>query len=249
MLFDVNGKNILITGCSSGIGKHFSYFLTELGANVFIVSRSGEKITSLIKEINLKNKKSRGYEVDVTSEISINKMIIELKRNNIQLDGIINNAGISIPNSFEELSIENWDQVMNTNLRASWLIPKLCFDILNCGASIINISSILATRTRINASYCASKAGVAHLTKSMAIELADKDIRVNSIAPGFVKTEMTEKLLGSAIGEEFIKNVPMKRAANVSDLEGALLLLLSDHSKYMTGSTIHVDGGLSSNKL
>lgn len=249
MNFDFTGKTILITGASSGIGKHFANKLSGLGARLIIGARGTDSLNKIAKQINSANRECYAYTLDVTCEQSINSMVNDLGKRNFKLDGLINNAGITIPKPFNEVSLADWDSVMDTNLRSQWLVTKSCLNLFNKGSSIVNISSILATRTRINTSYCASKAGSSHLTRSLALELVDKDIRVNAVAPGFVKTEMVKDLLKTDLGINFIKNIPMKRAADISDLDGAILLLLSDYSKYITGSVINVDGGLSVNNL
>lgn len=252
MKFDFSSKTILITGASSGIGKNFAQSLANIGASVIVGARNKEPLDQFIKEIkgnNLSTQNHLSYTLDVTDENSIKTMILDLNEKNIKIDGLVNNAGISRHATIDRLQLADWDAVINTNLRSQWLVTKYCLDLMNSGCSIINISSILSTRTRINSSYCASKAGSSHLTKSLAIELANRNIRVNAIAPGFIKTDLTEELLQSESGIDIINRTPLKMAGDVRDLEGALFLLLSEYSKFITGSIINVDGGLSANQL
>lgn len=249
MEFNFNDKTFLITGASSGIGKHFALSLSDIGATVILGARNKTALDMIALEVNVKSTKCLTYSLDVTDENSINNMVDDLLKKGIKLDGIVNNAGTSRYKPFEQTSLEDWDIVMNTNLRSQWMMVKSCLCLMKYGSSIVNISSILSTRTLRNVPYSTSKAGTSHLTRCLALELANKGIRVNAIAPGLIKTEMSAPILESDVGATLLKKVPLQRAADPSELDGSLFLLLSDYSKYITGSIINVDGGLSTNLI
>ena len=163
------------------------------------------------------------------------------------IDVLINNAGISNPVWFKDLSEESWMNVMETNLNGAFRVAKQVSDLMTKQGrpgSIINISSILGLRVGVQqTSYAVSKAGLTQLTKMMALELARNNIRVNAIAPGYIQSEMTEDFFNTTEGKNYMKKIPQRRYGNPEDLDGAILLLASEASSFMTGSVIPVDGG------
>ncbi len=175
----------------------------------------------------------------------------ELKFNidssNLQLDILINNAGTSDPLRFKDLSEESWNYVLETNLNGAFRVAKMATDLMlkhKKGGSIINIASILGQRVGLNlASYATSKSALIQLTKSMALELARSNIRVNALAPGYILTEINDDFFATDEGRDYINKIPMNRLGLEKDLDGALLLLCSDASSFMTGSVINIDGG------
>ena len=243
-IFDLSGKTAIITGASSGLGKHFAKTLASAGANLVICARRVQNLEKLKKEI-------KGdvlvLPLDVTSEESVLNFFSEVKNSIGSPDILINNAGTSDPKKFKDLDEESWNYVLETNLNGAYRVAKNFTDALledKKSGSIVNIASILGLRVGLNlTSYATAKAGLIQLTKSMALELARSNIRVNAIAPGYILTEINDDFFATEEGQSYIKNIPMNRLGLESDLEGILLLLSSDASSFMTGSIIPVDGG------
>lgn len=243
-IFDLNGKTAIITGASSGLGKHFAKTLSAAGANLVICARRVQNLEELKNEINTE---VLVLPIDVTSEESVLNFFSEVRNSIGSADILINNAGTSDPKRFKDLDEESWNYVLETNLNGAYRVAKNFTDSLiqdNKSGSIVNIASILGLRVGLNlASYATAKAGLVQLTKSMALELARSNIRVNAIAPGYILTEINDEFFATDEGQNYIKNIPMNRLGLESDLDGVLLLLASDASSFMTGSIIPVDGG------
>ena len=242
--FDLSGKVALITGASSGLGKHFAKTLSSNGAKTILAARRVEEMEKLQSELE---NDSFIINLDVTSKESVNSLKDEIENTIGRLDIVINNAGISDPVRFKDISEDSWLSILETNLNGAFRIAKMATDIMlknKDGGSIINIASILAKRVGLNlASYASAKAALVQLTKSMALELARSNIRVNALAPGYILTEINQDFFDTEEGQEYISKIPMKRLGLESELDGALLLLASDASSFMTGSVITVDGG------
>ena len=243
-LFDLTGKVALITGASSGLGKHFAKTLSSNGAKTILAARRIERMESLQKELL---NESIVISLDVTSNESVNKLKEEIQNSTGQLDILVNNAGISDPVKFKDISEESWLSILDTNLNGAFRVAKMATDIMlknKNGGSIINIASILAERVGLNlSSYASAKAALVQLTKSMALELARSNIRVNALAPGYILTEINQDFFNTDEGKSYIGKIPMKRLGLESELDGALLLLASNASSFMTGSVITIDGG------
>ena len=243
-IFDLTGKTAIITGASSGLGKHFAKTLASAGANLVICARRVKNLEQLKQEIN---GEVLVLPMDVTSEDSVLNFFSEVKNSIGSADILINNAGTSDPKKFKDLDEESWKYVLETNLNGAYRVAKNFTDALLVDkkpGSIVNIASILGLRVGINlTSYATAKAGLVQLTKSMALELARSNIRVNAIAPGYILTEINHDFFATEEGQNYIKNIPMNRLGLESDLDGILLLLSSDASLFMTGSIIPVDGG------
>ena len=242
--FDLSGKVALITGASSGLGKHFAKTLSSNGAKTILAARRVEKMEKLQSELE---NDSFIVNLDVTSKESVNSLKNEIENTIGQLDIVINNAGISDPVRFKDITEDSWLSILETNLNGAFRIAKMATDIMlknKDGGSIINIASILAERVGLNlASYASAKAALVQLTKSMALELARSNIRVNALAPGYILTEINQDFFATEEGQGYISKIPMKRLGLEFELDGALLLLASDASSFMTGSVITVDGG------
>ena len=242
--FDLSGKVALITGASSGLGKHFAKTLSSNGAITILAARRVEKMEKLQSELE---NDSFIINLDVTSKESVNSLKDEIENTIGRLDIVINNAGISDPVRFKDITEDSWLSILETNLNGAFRIAKMATDIMlknKDGGNIINIASILAERVGLNlASYASAKAALVQLTKSMALELARSNIRVNALAPGYILTEINQDFFDTEEGQEYISKIPMKRLGLESELDGALLLLASDASSFMTGSVITVDGG------
>jgi len=243
-IFDLSGKTAIITGASSGLGKHFAKTLSAAGANLVICARRVQNLEELKNEIDTE---VLVLPIDVTSEESVLSFFSEVRNSIGSADILINNAGTSDPKRFKDLDEESWNYVLETNLNGAYRVAKNFTDVLlenKTSGSIVNIASILGLRVGLNlASYATAKAGLVQLTKSMALELARSNIRVNAIAPGYILTEINDDFFATEEGQSYIKNIPMNRLGLESDLDGVLLLLSSDASSFMTGSIIPVDGG------
>ena len=243
-IFDLTGKTAIITGASSGLGKHFAKTLASAGANLVICARRVKNLEELKQEIN---GEVLVLPLDVTSEESVLNFFSKVRNSIGSADILINNAGTSDPKKFKDLDEESWNYVLETNLNGAYRVAKNFTDALledKKSGSIVNIASILGLRVGINlTSYATAKAGLVQLTKSMALELARSNIRVNAIAPGYILTEINDDFFATEEGQSYIKNIPMNRLGLESDLDGILLLLSSEASSFMTGSIIPVDGG------
>lgn len=245
-LFRLDGKTVLVTGASSGIGKHCAIFLAQSGARLAIASRRIDQLQSVIDKITQLGGQAKAFELDVTNQKSVLKCFDELAQWSLPTV-VINNAGMSVNRKLLDQTEEDWDRVLDTNLKGCWLVATEAARRLaaaNTPGNIINIASILGERVIGGvAPYVISKAGVVQLTKVMALELARHQIRVNALLPGYVITDLNRDFLQSEAGQKILVRIPSRRFNNLEDLNGPLLLLASDASKAMTGSTIAVDGG------
>ncbi len=242
-LFDLSGKTALVTGASSGLGAHFATCLGEAGAAVVLAARRADRLQSLQAELAAKKVTARSVDLDVTSADSVTAALEAAG----PLDIVVNNAGISIVKPALEMPEKDWDAVVDTNLRGAWLVAQGAakrWVADNKPGTIVNIGSILGLRTIGQvAPYNASKAGLIHLTRTLAMEWARYRIRVNTICPGYIETEMNSAFWKTPGGQKLIERVPQRRIGQPDNLDGALLLLASDAGSFMTGSVITVDGG------
>ncbi|MCW9034790.1 MAG: SDR family oxidoreductase [Rhodospirillales bacterium] len=251
--FSLKGKIALITGASSGLGLHFAQELSDAGASVILAARRTDRLEKTVAEFKAAGREALAVALDVKDSASVKQALAEGCERMGTPDILINNAGVTAPATLLKGSEEQWDHVIDTNLKGVWLVAQETARKMveaEKGGSIINLASIYAIGTSIGStSYGASKAGVAHMTLTMAMELARYKIRVNAIAPGWFFSEMNSDYLASDEGKAMIKNVPMRRTGLEGELDGLLLLLASDASSYMTGTTIPVDGGHGINSL
>jgi NAD(P)-dependent dehydrogenase (short-subunit alcohol dehydrogenase family) len=241
--FDLGGKVALVTGASSGLGAHFAHCLGEAGASVVLAARRADRLQSLQAELAKKRITARAVDLDVQSGDSIAAALDAAG----PLDIVVNNAGISIVKPALEMPEADWDAVVDTNLRGAWLVAQGAakrWVAEKKPGSIVNIGSILGLRTIGQvAPYNASKAGLIHLTRALAMEWARYRIRVNAICPGYIETEMNSAFWQTPGGQKLIERIPQRRIGKPEELDGALLLLSSDAGSFMTGSVITVDGG------
>lgn len=247
-LFSLANRTALVTGASSGLGRHFAGVLAGAGATVVVAARRLDKLEEVAAEIEAKGGKALAVEMDVTDDGSIVAAFDSIKEAlGRPCDVVINNSGMSREGWYREQSEEDWNAVIDTNLTGVWRVGKHATNaMINAKAkgSIVNIASITAHRTQyMTTAYCVSKAGVDHLTRHMALESARYGIRVNAISPGYYKTAINDEYLDSEAGEAMRKRIAFRRFGEYRELDGALLLLSSDAGSYMTGSTIVVDGG------
>jgi NAD(P)-dependent dehydrogenase (short-subunit alcohol dehydrogenase family) len=244
---DLSGEVALVTGASSGLGRHFAQILAQSGARVALAARRREQLENLAAEITAAGGQAAAVPADVTSAAGVARMLEQAADALGPVSVVVNNAGIARPAVALELDEGDWDAVVDTNLRGAWLVAQQAAKHMvetGVGGNIINIASILAFRvTGYNAPYVASKAGLLHLTQALALEWARHGIRVNAIAPGYFETDINRDFWETAAGQAMIKRIPQRRLGQPSDLDGALLLLASGASAYMTGTCITVDGG------
>jgi NAD(P)-dependent dehydrogenase (short-subunit alcohol dehydrogenase family) len=246
--FYLNKKTVLVTGASRGLGRRFSYVLSTMGANVVLAARDKDKLSETKEIIKQSNGECIAVNIDVNSEDSINNAFEKAEEKYGEVSILINNAGIAISKSTLKTSVEDWDKVINTNLRGVFACSKAFANRLvnkKIPGKIVNISSIAAEIVLGNylSSYCASKAAVSHLTRTLAFEYAKYNIQVNAIAPGYILTDLNKNFFDTMDGKEMIKSIPQKRLGKPEELDGALLLLCSELGSFMTGSVIRVDGG------
>ena len=246
--FQLKGRRVLVTGASSGLGRHFALTLAQAGASVVVVAaRSVDKLGAVVADIKAAGGEGFALRLDVTDAASVRAGFDELAAQVGVPDVIINNAGVAVSRPLLQQTEADWDSVVNTNLKGAWLVAQEGARRLvdaKLPGTIINIASITGERVAGGvAPYCASKAGVIHLTRAMALELARHGIRVNALAPGYVQTELNRDFLASEAGERLKSRIPQHRFGLPEELDGALLLLASEAGAYMTGSVIFADGG------
>lgn len=246
-IFSVEGKHILITGASSGLGAHMAGMLAGRGARISAAARRVDRLQSLVEDIRAGGGEAAAMTMDVVEQASVEAGFADALARYGAVDVVINNAGTAARAPAEETAAEDWRRVIDANLNGAWYVAQCAGRQMiesGNGGSIINLASIMAYRQSQGlAAYCSSKAAVNHLTHVLALEWAPHGIRVNAIAPGYIYSEMTEALLASERGQAMIANTPMQRAGTPEELDGAVLLLASEASSYINGATIVVDGG------
>jgi NAD(P)-dependent dehydrogenase (short-subunit alcohol dehydrogenase family) len=243
MLGDLKGKRALITGASSGLGAHFARVLAASGATVVLAARRLQLLESIAEEMTSHGGAAQAVELDVTDCRSVSAAVSQCGR----LDILVNNAGATNTKPVLDQTESDWDSIINTNLKGAWLVASEVGRSMKksgTGGSIINIASILGLRQGGQVTpYAVSKAAIVQLTKQLGLEFARFNIRVNALAPGYIATNLNEAFVASDAGAALIKRIPQRRLGRLQDLDGALLLLASDASHYMTGAVIPVDGG------
>ena len=243
----LEGKNILITGGSRGIGKSIVEVLFNSGANVgFTFSSSESAANEIAKNLNSSSQKCIAYKSDASKLDQCDKLVESFLNDFETIDVLINNAGITKDNLLMRMGEDDFDKVIEVNLKSVFNMTKACQRVFlkNRKGSIINMSSVVGVKGNAGQSnYAASKAGIIGFSKSIAQELGSRSIRCNVIAPGFIKTEMTDNLSDSII-ESWTENIPLKRPGESNDVANLCLFLASDLSSYITGQIINVDGGL-----
>ncbi|HEX3550064.1 MAG TPA: glucose 1-dehydrogenase [Candidatus Elarobacter sp.] len=249
-LFSLAGRTALVTGASSGLGRHFASVLHEAGATVILAARRVERIEAEAARLGAR---AHAIPMDVTDERSISDAFERIAASFAPCDVVVNNAGISGSHLMLQMETDEWDTVVDVNLRGPFLVAREAARRLVAAGlpgSIVNIASILGLRVSpAVAPYMASKAGLIHLTRAMAYEFARYKIRVNALCPGYFATEMNTEFLASEYGQATLKRVPQRRIGELRDLTGPLLLLASDAGAFMTGSALVVDGGHAINSL
>lgn len=245
--FDLKGQVALVTGGSKGIGKHLAGLLARNGAAVAVASRHLEEAQEAAKEINEAGGEAMGAFVDISRVETISPMVQGVIRWKGRLDILVNNAGTNVRKPALEFSEQEWDRILDTNLKGTFFCSQAAAKemISRGGGKILNISSAAGGMpVPWLAPYSISKAGLNHLTRILAVEWAPYNIRVNGIAPTYIETPLTREWLSDPKRYEMLKRrSPMGRLATLSDLDGAVLLLVSEASSFITGQTLFVDGG------
>lgn len=248
--FQLDGKICLVTGASSGLGVHFANVLANEGATVILAARRADKLSDAVSAIREKGGKAFAVTMDVSSPDSVTTAFSTIKSEHGSLDVLINNAGVADdPKSFLDTNEEDWNWVVETNMNGAWRVAKAAAEQMveaGRGGSIVNIGSIYGLHTGVmKVAYNVSKAGVVQLTKSMAMELCRKDIRVNALCPGWFLTDINSDYFASESGQRYVRGIPARRLGQMEDLTAPLLLLSSSHAGgYMNGTCITVDGGM-----
>ena len=245
--FDLAGQVALVTGASSGIGRHLALLLAAAGAKVALAARRTDLLAELAQGIEAEGGSALPVVLDVTRPESVAAGVAEAERALGPLSLLVNNAGVAVAKPALEHTEADWDYVLDTNLKGAWLMSReFASHLVELGrpGRIINIASLLAERTIPHGpSYCAAKAGLVHLTQVLAMELARHRILVNALAPGFIETDLNRDFLRSDSGKRLEGRIPLRRLGRPDDLDGAMLLLASPAGAYMTGAVIAVDGG------
>ena len=245
--FDMSGETVLITGGGTGLGKQFATVLAGAGARVILCARRVDKLEETVAQIREQGCDAHAIPMDVTCGDSVAagfKQCLDIA----PLTVLVNNAGIAGESMLLDMPEQEWDSVVNTNLKGAWLVARAAAQQMidhDQSGSIINIASVLGSSVQKGtAAYAAAKSGVIHLTRAMALEWARYGIRVNAIAPGYYRTDMAEGYLDSPTGQQLLKRIPQRRLGDPAEMDGAILMLASAASAYMTGSVVTVDGGL-----
>ncbi|HAA91774.1 MAG: 2-deoxy-D-gluconate 3-dehydrogenase [Rhodospirillaceae bacterium] len=238
----LDGKTALVTGASSGLGAHMAKLLSSAGAKVAIAARRRDKLEGLAEEIG----DAVAVEMDVLDSASVTAGVAEADKALGGISILINNSGVAGSQAALDVDEAEWDRIVDTNLKGAWLVAKSVAEkmVAGGGGSIVNTGSVLAFKVQKGTMpYGVSKAGLVHMTKMLAAEWARYGIRVNAIAPGYIETDINRDFLKSEIGQSMLKGVPQRRFGEPEDLDGAVLLLASDASAYITGVLIPIDGG------
>lgn len=237
----------LVTGASSGLGRHFAEVLAAHGAAVACCARRREKLSETVDAITATGGQALAVEMDVTDRDSVADAFETADRAFGQVTVLINNAGMASTDRAIDLDPAVWDQTLATNLTGAWTVAqRAAKDMVAAGrpGTIVNIASVLGLRQAGGVlPYAVSKAGLVQMTKSLALEWARHKIRVNALAPGYIETDLNRDFLESEGGQTLMKRIPQRRFGKPEDLDGALLLLASDASDFMTGEVVAVDGG------
>lgn len=246
-MFNLKGRAALVTGASSGLGTQFARALADNGASVVLVARRADRLKALKDEIEAKGGKAIAAEADVTDRAAMTRAFDAAEKAFGTVTILVNNAGIAHGGRAVEMSPEEWRKVLSTNLDSVFFWAQEASRRILAAkkqGAIVNIASVLGLAVSKGAvAYAAAKAGVVQVTKALAVELAFKGVRVNAIAPGWFVTEMNDDYLSGEAGDAIKREIPMGRFGNPGDLDGALLLLVSDAGSYITGATVVVDGG------
>jgi NAD(P)-dependent dehydrogenase (short-subunit alcohol dehydrogenase family) len=241
------GEAALVTGASSGLGVHFAKLLAREGAKVALAARRLDRLKEVAGEIEGLGGRALPIECDVTDAASVRDAVAAAETELGALTILVNNSGVAVTKRALEYDEEDWDRVVDVNLKGAFLMAReVAAHLVKLGrpGRIVNVASILGLRTaKAVPSYAASKAGLLHLTRVLALEFAPHHIAVNALAPGYIETDINRGFLQSEAGQALIRRIPFRRVGQPSDLDGPLLLLASPAGGYITGAVLPVDGG------
>jgi NAD(P)-dependent dehydrogenase (short-subunit alcohol dehydrogenase family) len=246
-LFSMRGRRVMVTGASSGLGRHFARLMASAGADLALVARRESVLEELAAELRVHGGEVFVTAMDVADRDSVDAGVAAIYAAGASIDVLINNAGVTVTESFASQSDASWDRVIGTNLTGARNVAQRIVQRMieaKSGGNIINLASVMSFRVAgYLAAYTASKGAIVQMTRTMALELARNEIRVNAIAPGYIATEFNDEFFESGAGDPIIARIPQRRLGHVEDLDGPMLLLASGASGFMTGSTLVVDGG------
>lgn len=243
---DLTHRVALVTGASSGLGRHFAQVLAARGATVIAAARRQAALETLTADIAAQGGRCHALVMDVTDAASVAAGFAKGLDLAGSIDIVVNNAGVAQTRPAIDLSPADWRDTLEPNLTGAFLVAQAAARAMRDrgGGTIVNVASILGERVSKGlAAYAASKAGLIQLTKALALEWAPLGVRVNALAPGYVETDLNRAFFATEAGARLIARIPQGRLGQLSDLDGPLLLLCSDASRYMTGAVIAVDGG------
>lgn len=238
-MFDLTGKTALVTGATGGIGKATAKALHKAGAQVILTGRNKEALNSLATELG---DRVRTYPCDLSNKEEITNLVKDIGK----IDILVNNAGLTLDSLFIRMKDEDWSKVLDVNLTASFMLSRAIVlgMMKQRHGRIINISSVVGMTGNIGqANYSASKAGLIAMSKCLALEVAQRNITVNSIAPGFIETAMTDKL-PEETKKAILEKIPMHKIGTPQDIANVAVFLASEEASYITGQTIHINGGM-----
>jgi NAD(P)-dependent dehydrogenase (short-subunit alcohol dehydrogenase family) len=245
--FGLRGQHALVTGASSGLGRHFAGVIAAAGARVTVAARREAALAQTVEAIRASGAQAHSVRMDVTEAGSVGQAFADAEAQFGPVGILINNAGVTGTRAALEVTESDWSSIIDTNLKGNWLVAQHAARRMvqnGGGGSVVNIASILGLRVAGGvAPYAISKAAVVQMTKVLALEWARHKIRVNALAPGYIETELNDAFFASDAGKALIQRIPQRRLGEAKELDGALLLLASDAGSYMTGSVITVDGG------
>ncbi len=242
----MKGRTAFVTGASQGIGRACALDLARAGARVIVGARQQDKLTSLVEEIRAGGGSANAVPLDVASRDSVKQAFSQARELAERVDILVNNAGVTRDELAARMSAENWDEVLNVNLSGAFAcIQAVLRPMMKARwGRIINISSVVGESGNPGqANYAASKAGLVGLTKSLAQEVASRNITVNAVAPGFIETSMTDAL-GDEVKEKLLESIPLRRIGSVEEVAYAVRFLAADEASYITGHVLQVNGGL-----
>ncbi len=244
---NLSGKTAIITGGSRGIGRAIALKLAEKGANIVVnYTSSPDKATEVVEQIKEMGREALAIKADVSKEEDVSSLVKEVSKQFSTIDILINNAGITKDTLLIRMKDDDWDRVLDVNLKGTYLCTKLVAKKMmkQRSGKIVNITSVVGIIGNAGqANYAASKAGVIGLTKSSAKELAARGVNVNAVAPGFIHSDMTDKLSDEVV-ENYAKNIPLGKMGDPEDVANAVAFLCSEEASYLTGQVLNVDGGM-----